>query len=491
MEDEHEVLGSYLKSNSVVQHQLESYNKFVRTGIQKIIDNQNLIEPDISGFAIKFRNIRIERPVAIESDSSARQILPNEARIRDLNYSAPMYLSYIPVISGIEKLDSISEVFIGELPVMVKSDLCYTKNMTREQLINEGEDPDDPGGYFIIKGTERALIGLEDLAPNRITCNKDKSKDLIVAKIFSTTLNFRAKCAVSRDSLGIFKVTFPTIVKGLDFILVLKALGLQKEEIIASAPNDEIKNDLLLNIDVSEAKDLSAKEALLTIGAVSAPSQTKSFQEKRANTQLDTYILPHLGTTPAVRKEKAYFLLRMAARATLTALGHIKPDDKDHYSNKRVKLAGDLMEELFNSAFKMLVKDIKHHVERTSARGRKLTIKSNINADTLTTKILYSISTGTWPGGQTGVSKVLERKNFTATISDLRRVKSPLAKKHPHYAARDVHGTHLGKLCPAETTEGVEVGLIRYLAMMARVTTDIDDSYLISKMKELNLLKKK
>ncbi|MCL5434029.1 MAG: DNA-directed RNA polymerase subunit B'' [Candidatus Marsarchaeota archaeon] len=486
----HEVLEAYLKSNSVVQHQIESYNKFIRTGMQKIINNQSIIEPEISGFAIKFTNIRIEPPIIIESDSSVRHILPNEARIRDLNYSAPLYLTYIPVISGIEKLDSASEVFIGELPVMVKSDLCYTKNMTREQLIDEGEDPDDPGGYFIVRGTERALIGLEDLAQNRIICNKEKSKDIVISKVFSTTLNFRAKCAVSRDNLGIFKITFPTINKGLNLILILRALGLQTNEIINSAPNEDIKNDLLLNIDVSDAKNMSPKEALLAIGAVSAPSQTKTFQEKRAEIQLDTYVLPHLGTTSATRKEKGFYILRMAAKASLVALGYIKADDKDHYANKRIKLAGDLMEELFNNAFKLLIKDIKHHVERTSARGRKLTIKSNINADTLTTKILYSISTGTWPGGQTGVSKVLDRVNFTSSISDLRRVKSPLAKKHPHYAARDVHGTHIGKLCPAETTEGLEVGLIRYLSIMSKVTTGIDDIYLLNKLKELKILKK-
>ena len=96
----------------------------------------------------------------IESDSSTRKIMPNEAIARNLTYSAPMYLTYVPVVSGIEKGDAAGEAFVGEMPVMVKSDLCYTHNMTAEQLVSEGEDPDDPGGYFIIKGTERVLVGI-------------------------------------------------------------------------------------------------------------------------------------------------------------------------------------------------------------------------------------------------------------------------------------------------------------------------------------------
>ena len=225
------------------------------------------------------------------------------------------------------------------------------------------------------------------------------------------------------------------------------------------------------------------------MGRITAPNQAMAYQEKRAETQLDTYILPHLGTSPEVRKEKAAYLIRMASRTSMVANGTVKPDDKDHYANKRVKLAGDLLEELFNTAFKAFIKDIKYHVERTTARGRRLTVKTNINPDTLTEKILYSMSTGSWPAGQTGVSQVLDRVNYMSSVAHLRRVKSPLAKKHPHLKARDVHGTHIGKICPSETPEGTEVGLTRYLALMSKVTVGADHSMLEKKLKELKLIK--
>ena len=470
----------------MVQQQIESYNRFVRMGIQKVLENNNIIEPDVPNFAIKLTSIRLEQPRVIEPDSSMKKIMPNEALARNLTYSAPMYITYVPIISGIEKTDAMGEAFVGELPVMVRSDLCYTRNMTKEQLLSEGEDPYDYGGYFIIKGTERVLIGIEDLAPNRVITTKENG--IATSKVFSTTLSFRARCSITRDEYGIYDISFPTVAKGTDFLLILRALGLSNEDIMKSTDSNDVKNDLMLNIDVSSAKEMSTADALMEIGRIAAPNQAKEYKKKRAEAQLDTYILPHIGTTPDSRKDKAYFLLKMAERSTLVGLGFIKADDRDPYMNKRIKRAGELLEELFNNAFKFFVKDIKYHVERTTARGRRLAVRTNINPDTLTEKILYSMGTGAWPAGQTGVSQVLERVNMANMLSHLRRIKSPLAKRHPHFKARDVHGTHVNKLCPSETPEGVEVGLTRYLALMAKVTVGADDKMLLEKLNELKLV---
>src|SRR5271157_3436384 len=162
------LLESYLSTNSLVQHQIESFNRFVEQDLQKIIDQQATIEPSVEGFSLKLGKIRLDKPSIIEADSSRRSILPNEARLRNLTYSSPMFLEFVPVIRGIEKEASYGEVFIGELPIVIRSNLCHFKMLSRGQMIENGEDPEDPGGYFIIKGTERVLIGLEDLAPNRI-----------------------------------------------------------------------------------------------------------------------------------------------------------------------------------------------------------------------------------------------------------------------------------------------------------------------------------
>ncbi|MEM3661418.1 MAG: hypothetical protein QXG73_01140, partial [Candidatus Micrarchaeaceae archaeon] len=135
-------------------------------------------------------------------------------------------------------------------------------------------------------------------------------------------------------------------------------------------------------------------------------------------------------------------------------------------------------------AFKFFVKDVKYQIERTSARGRRLNLQTIISPDTITEKILYAMGTGTWPTGQTGVSQVLETTNLISAITHIRRVKSPLAKKHPHFKARDVHGTQWGKICPSETPEGIEVGLTKYLALMAKVSIGAKDDQIENTIKE-------
>ena len=85
---------------------------------------------------------------------------------------------------------------------------------------------------------------------------------------------------------------------------------------------------------------------------------------------LDRYLLPHIGSEPKDRIKKAYYLGQMAQKVMELAIGLRDQDDKDHYSNKRLKLAGDLFTSLFRNAFVSLARDIKYQLERTAVRGR-------------------------------------------------------------------------------------------------------------------------
>ncbi len=484
------LLESYLNSASLVQHQVESFNRFIDGGLQKVISTQNIIEPGVEGFALKLGNVRLDKPSVIEADSSRRSITPNEARLRNLSYSAPIFIEVVPVIRGIEKAASYGEVFVGELPIMVRSSLCHLKTMAKSQVVENGEDPEDPGGYFIIKGVERVLIGLEDVASNRIITTREKKGTKVRSQVFSTTPGFRAKCAVTRNQSGLFEVDFPTTSKPINMILMLRSLGLQTKEMIEYASEiNAFKNDMLLNIELSDTKELPPSEALIEVGKLAAPAQAKEYQQKRAEMQLDTYLLPHMGNGTEDRLAKAKYLLQMARKSTIIANKMAKQDDKDHFANKRVKFAGELMEDLFAYAFRFFVKEVKYQVERSSARGRRLSIQSIISPDTLTEKMAYAMGTGTWVAGQTGVSQVLERTNLISTYTHLRRVKSPLAKKHPHFKARDVHGTQWGKICPSETPEGQEVGLTKYLAVMAKVSVGADEKLTADELKKIYSIK--
>jgi DNA-directed RNA polymerase beta subunit len=357
---------------------------------------------------------------------------------------------------------------------MIKSKLCYLANMSEGELEENGEDQSDPGGYFIINGSERALTSIEDLVPNKLMVTNETGG--VVSKIFSTRHGFRARCVVERNTDGLFTVEFPSTPAGLSLVQVLRVLGVESNsEVMKLFPdNKEMKNDLLLNLEAEESK--TRDEAVDLLSKKLSPGQPTEFRLTRMENLIDNYLLPHLGVDKGARMEKAKYLVVMATRAVQVANHDIAPDDKDHYANKRVKLAGNLMEELFRYAFQFLIKDLVYQASRADARGRKLhVVHTLVRQDALADRIRYAMATGNWIAGQTGVSQLLDRVSYLSTLSHLRRVISPLSKKHPHFKARDLHGTHLGKLCPNETPEGPSCSLVKNLAIMAEVSTGTDE----------------
>ena len=480
-----ELTKSYLRENSLVGQFIASYDKFVASGLQTIVDAQAIIEPQVEGMVIKLGKVTVGRPIVIEYDGSRRELWPSEARLRDLTYSAPIYLEMTQVVNNSEK--KMENVYVGELPVMLKSKLCYLHKKTPDELVAAGEDSQDPGAYFVINGTEKALMTLEDLAPNRILVSREKEKEVTQAKVFSTRLGFRGRCTVDRTKDGKFFVTMPSYNKALELILVLKALGLDKDDKVSSgfSESQEVHNDVMLNLEADEAK--GRKDALEAIGKRAAPGQPVEYQLKRAELLLDRYLLPHIGVEEKDRLAKAYFLCRMAERTVYVAYKSRGVEDKDHYANKRLKISGKLMEELFRYAFQFLVKDVTYQMERANVRGRKISMFAVVRPDALSDRIKYSMATGNWVGGHTGVCQPLDRYNYISAMSFLRRVTSPLAKKHPHHKARDLHGTHFGRLDPNETPEGPNCGLVKNLALFCEITTGASEGEVESALKKMGV----
>jgi DNA-directed RNA polymerase subunit B len=466
------LIESYFKSNSLVNQQILSYNKFLDVGIQKVVDRIGKVQTNVEGFELKLGKVRIEQPRYYEVKGGYRQIMPTEARLRNLSYSAPIFLEIIPVFNGVER-PVYSDVFIGELPVMMKSKLCYLSSMRKDELVENGEDPDDPGGYFVINGSERVLTSIEDLVPNKLMVTKERNG--IVSKIFSTHYGFRARCVVDRNQDGIFTVEFPSTPTGIPLVQVLRVLALDTDEKVLEAFSEErhIRNDVVLNLESDTSKN--KEEAIDLLSRRLSPGQPPEFRLNRMENLLDNYLLPHIGVDKSARNDKAIYLIRMAERATRVSYKEVTPDDKDHYANKRVKLAGDLMEELFRYAFQFLIKDLVYQASRADARGRRLQVHTLIRQDVLGDRVKYAMATGNWIAGQTGVSQLLDRVSYVSTLSHLRRIISPLSKKHPHFKARDLHGTHIGKLCPNETPEGPSCSLVKNLSVMAEVSIGVEE----------------
>ena len=475
-EDRWVLVEAFIKEKGLVRQHLDSYNDFIERKLQEIIDEQGVIETDIPGLYIKLGKIEIEKPIIREADGSISEILPMEARIRNLTYAAPMYLYMTLVVNGEER--GWERVYIGDMPIMVKSVKCPLSKMKEEELIAVGEDPGDPGGYFIINGSERVLVIQEDLAVNRILVDVGGSSSTVThtAKVFSATTAYRIPVTLERHKDGTLHVSFPAVAGKIPLIILMRALGLETDKEIVEAITDdpEIQNELIPSLEQA-ANYPTVEDALDYIGSRVAIGQARSVRIERAQRILDNYLLPHLGTKPENRKAKAYFLGQMAEKLLEVALGRRKPDDKDHYANKRLKLAGDLLAMLFRSAFKQFVRDVKYQLERMRSRNREIDLVTLVRADVITDRLKHALATGNWVGGRTGVSQLLDRTNYLSTISHLRRVVSPLSRTQPHFEARELHATHWGKLCPVESPEGQNCGLVKNLALLATISIGIDE----------------
>ena len=499
--DPWDLLRAFFEEKGLVRQHLDSYNVFIEKTIQEVVDEVGRIEPDIPQYFVKLGRITIGDPTIREADGSVKPIFPIEARIRNLTYSAPLYLEMIPIRkderTGIEMEGEVANVYIGRLPIMLRSNVCLLKDMNDEELIKHGEDPLDPGGYFIINGSERVLVTREDLAPNRIL-SEEASKSLsatYVGKVFSTAQGFRAPVTLEQKTDGALRVSFPSVPGKIPFAILVRALGLVTDKEISDAISDDakVRRQLIPTLEAASPiyvpKDAQSTidNALDYIGKRVAVGQTREYRLRRAGQVLDRYLLPHIGREGGDRIKKAYYLGQMAQRIVELQIGKRIPDDKDHYSNKRLKLAGDLLTSLFRVAFLNLCRDIKYQLERTAVRGRAPNIKTAVRADVVTERLRHALATGNWVGGKAGVSQLLDRTNYISALSHLRRVVSPLSRSQPHFEARDLHPTHWGKICPNETPEGPNCGLVKNLSLMTYISVGTDDIKVEKILLELGL----
>ena len=434
-----ELVDFFFKNESVVSHQIDSYNNFVATlgnpesVMQQIVDETKVSDEEEPGLMVLDptktggREIRVYygrvrekgrfvgeptiwvgSPEIKEASGASNQITPNEARLRDLNYMAPITLRVRVVEDGMEK--EPENIKIGDLPVMIRSKVCsltgnnldvyVEKNngpidaSRREKLQYVGEDPDDSGGYFIIGGSERVITSLEDLAPNKILVEFEEKYDskVEVAKVFSQKAGFRALTSMERGNDGIITVSIPSVAGSIPLAILLKALGMDRDvdvhNSIASA--DRMEPIIYANIEESKSPKIfppngvsNNEDAIAYLEKRFAAGQAKEFREKKVSQMLDRSLLPHLGDRPEDRMKKAIYLGRMARSLLELHLGIRKEDDKDHLANKRVKLAGDLLDELFRNAFQAVMKDLKYQLERTYNRKKGIRLKPAVRQDLL------------------------------------------------------------------------------------------------------------
>ena len=486
-----------LFSKNLIHHQLSSFNDFITFDIQRIIkDEAKIIIPLENGatYEVSFSDIYISNP-SITENRELRKITPDEARMRDLTYDSPLHVDIvektIDASKNIVKYHLHRRIIIARIPIMVGSILCNVYNMTSEEKIKYRECAYDNGGYFIIKGKERVLISQCRNMYNKILVfqqnmnKKSGNKYSHIAEMRSMS-NETGHSVLIKACFGVDKrtITFsiPYIKDDIPVGVIFKALGFttQQEiiELIGLQESHNKKLEKYLNYIIRDSWFVQTREkALDYIGQFSIHTILKDKRIGYAQQVVETELFPHLGIS-STNKEKALLLGYILNKLLRTITGIRSSDDRDNYANKRIETAGILMEELFKTLFKRYIKVLNLQLQK---RQDVLLHISKISSS-ITLGLKHSFSTGSW-GVQknsyirTGVSQVLSRLSFGATISHLRRLMLPIGKEGKNVKIRQIHTSQYGFIDPSETPEGIPVGTVLNFSFTTRVSRHISSIF--------------
>lgn len=450
---------------------------------------------------LSFGRLRMGRPVFQEATGDTHLLYPNQARLRNLTYSAPLYCEIkkdeVIMQDGKERVHESdpTPIFMGRIPVMLRSKYCLLDSFSSDKELNRmGECHVDQGGYFIINGSEKVLLAQERMSSNHVFVfvKSQPSKYSHVAEVRSVSeVSNRPASSVAvkllsrgsgKDGLSGSTIvcTLPSLRQDIPIVILFRALGCANDKEVMSHICYDLSSDALTSAvmpSIEEAQviqdELTALDFIGKRGQATGVSREKRIQYAREMLQLE--FLPHIGTDGGSEMKKSYFLGYMVNKLLMVALKKQPEDDRDHYGNKRLDLAGPLLATLFRQQLRKLMRDIKATARRAVNSGAEVDLNSLIKSSIITNGLKYALATGNWNSAagaatKTGVSQVLNRLTFASSLSHLRRLNSPIGREGKLAKPRQLHNTHWGMICPAETPEGQACGLVKNLALMAYIS---------------------
>ena len=472
---------------------------------------------------VKFQNVSIRKPTIFENNGALTPMYPNDARLRNFTYAAPVYLDMEVTTTLTDpgkgtketRVRTLQRVLAGKIPVMVGSKYCLLSESPEKHPRELGECSADTFGYFIIQGGERIILSQERMAENRMFVfrnNKAKNKEAEiiecksigpdnegVPKNVAVKIIYNSKIASGPEHI---RVTLPRIKAEVPLFTMMRCLGVESDKdilelIMGTTDNDY---DMIFQECIFEAAEIRTKAVALdwlqkhigsgggireqltasTLGTVKAP------KERQITEIIAEELLPHIGGADMMF-EKACFLAAMTKKVLNVYHNKISYDDRDGYPNKKVELPGNLLGNLFRFYFgTKMIKDMKSTIMKEIHNGAwKASGKfENIINTTNVYKIIKttivdvgmksSLATGNFQigkmGTKTGISQVMNRLTFLSGISHLRRLSTPIEKTGKLIPPRKLHNTQYGFICPCETPEGPSVGVVKNLASTSNVT---------------------
>jgi DNA-directed RNA polymerase II subunit RPB2 len=532
------ITSEFENRDALINHQLDSFNNLLdvliptimRQGLPVTVFDTTGITPesvekstsltDLTGarqYTMKLLKVGISKPIQYVN-RQFRHMLPAEARLRNLSYSAPIFIDF--EVSNGKETQIEEKVLIGKIPVMIGSKYCHLYGRSTAERVEMGECEQDRGGYFIVNGSEKVIIAQERPIENQIACfeEHDNSKHYVSRAEVKSTIDqrfFPIKITIIKLTQFLTKkvkcpgqqllVFLPYAEKPIHLFIVFKALGILTDKDImgylTDGTDEQVVNILLPS--AVEGNVVKTQEEAVKYISVHMKTAESNEELKIKYTQdiLAREFLPHVGFN--VQKKLRYLSL-MVQKLIKCYLNPTLYTDRDKLSNKRVDLSGPLIATIYRYLYQRLIKDIKTHFVKeikqnlpSEALSLALSVRRIIQKCVIENKIKSAIATGNWftnrsqanSAAKKGIAQVLQRLSYLGTLSHLRRVMSPLERAgSKHEPPRRYHGTQVPKICPNETPEGAQVGIVKNLSLLTNVTIDTSNKPVLMCLKHLGMI---
>lgn len=444
----------------------------------------------------RFTDIRVDSPRRQDwtDNKSHSEVTPMECRLRDMTYAAPIFVD-IQYIRDKQRIVR-KNVPLGRMPVMLKSSKCRLAGANNTQMEEMNECPLDPGGYFIIGGTEKVILIQEQLSKNRIIVEADEKNNIISASVTSSTHERKSKTYVTLKKDRIL-LTHNVLVEGIPIVIILKALGgLSDMEImqLVAGSDGRYQDEFLVNFDeATKAGVFTQHQALEYIGAkVKMGSRRGTFgpQVRRNHVEegldaLANLVIAHVPIEGLDFYPKAIYVAQMTRRVLIAAHNPKLVDDRDFVGNKRLELAGQLLSLLFEDLFKQFTSGVKMSIDKFLKKNNRAVPLDAVHmisnhANNIGYGINRAIQTGNWTVkrfnmNRAGVTHVLSRLSYIAALGMMTRISSQFEKTRKVSGPRALQPSQWGMLCTSDTPEGEACGLVKNLALMTHITTNVDE----------------
>ena len=487
-EDVWEIMRLHNEELGLCPQQIQSYEHCIDVIVPDYVDKYPslFVTDEKKGISheVRFKKFTINMPTTSEHDIVSHHITPQEARLRNLSYMGSCYVMMQHIEHHADETieHEAKQEWIGQFPIMIgsnKDTIMYEYG----NPVESGESDYDPGGYFIVKGGEKVIVGQEHRSPNYVHVNIRAQTKLPEAEIRSQSESGKkttmlVRWVVNRKWGKVLRVSLPFIKQDVPIGILFCALGYTDEMQIMNfilLGKEDGQLQQLLSASFHEARKvrtqtdackLIASYSGATSGAAGANMSVEDKIEK-IRQYLERDVLPQIEVGENWELRKAYFVGYIVHKLLLVLDKRINPDDRDHYAFKRVETVGPLLMQLFQDRFKKMVTDIKAYMEMSISKGNEIDIHKGVKPKHITTGFLNSLKTGSWninkstqrtkgkasKHGQ-GVAQVLSRLTYMSTLSHLRRISTPSAKESQTAKPRQLHTTHWGSNCSIETPEG-------------------------------------